>query len=90
MPINEFQCRGRVADMDLLEWLRTPRYLRTRLMMEKQPIRNLEIETVFLEISHGGALLRLPVMLMLLPKSARPLRDRTPRPAPIRTSDSRR
>lgn len=66
--------------MNLLEWLKTPHYLRTRLMMEKQPIRNLEIETVFLEISHRDALLRFPVMLMLLPKSARSSREHTPRP----------
>lgn len=66
--------------MNLVEWLRTPHYLRTRLMMERQPMRNLEIETVFLEVSHRDALLRFPVMLMLLPKRSRPSRDRTLRP----------
>ena len=66
--------------MGLVEWLKTPHYLRTRLMMEKQPIKNLEIETVFLEISHRDALLRFPVMLMLLPRTSRSSRDRNPRP----------
>ncbi|BBY00170.1 hypothetical protein [Mycobacterium seoulense] len=66
--------------MNLVEWLRTPRYLRTRLMMERQPIRNIEIETVFLEVSHRDALLRFPVMLMLLPRRVRPSRDPKPRP----------
>ncbi|BBZ74604.1 hypothetical protein [Mycobacterium paraseoulense] len=66
--------------MNLVEWLRTPRYLRTRLMMERQPIRNIEIETVFLEVSHRDALLRFPVMLMLLPRRARRSRDAKPHP----------
>ncbi|MCV7313490.1 hypothetical protein [Mycobacterium paraffinicum] len=66
--------------MNLVEWLRTPHYLRTRLMMERQPIRNLEVETVFLEISHRDARLRFPVMLMLLPRRSRPSRDQTARP----------
>lgn len=66
--------------MSLFERLKTPHYLRTRLMMEKQPIRNFEIETVFLEISHRDALLRFPVMFMLLPRSSRSLRDRSARP----------
>ncbi len=66
--------------MNLVEWLKTPHHLRTRLMMERQPIRNIEIETVFLEVSHRDALLRFPVMLMLLPRRSRPSRDRTPRP----------
>lgn len=70
--------------MGLLEWLKTPHYLRTRLMMEKQPIKNLEIETVFLEISHRDALLRFPVMLMLLPRTSRSSRDRKPRPDQIK------
>ena len=65
--------------MNLVEWLKTPHYLRTRLMMERQPIRNLEIETVFLEVSHRDALLRFPVMFMLLPKRSRSPRNRTPR-----------
>ncbi|OBH89612.1 hypothetical protein [Mycobacterium sp. E2733] len=65
--------------MNLVEWLRTPHYLRTRLMMERQPIRNIEIETVFLEISHREARLRFPVMLMLLPRRNRPSRDQIPR-----------
>jgi hypothetical protein len=65
--------------MNLVEWLRTPHHLRTRLMMERQPIRNIEIETVFLEISHRDARLRFPVMLMLLPRRNRPSRDQTPR-----------
>ncbi|UXA08873.1 hypothetical protein KXD96_12810 [Mycobacterium sp. SMC-2] len=64
--------------MNLVEWLRTPHYLRTRLMMERQPIRNLEIETVFLEISHREALLRFPVMFMLLPRRSRSSREVTP------------
>lgn len=54
--------------MNVVEWLRTPRYLRTRLEMETRPLRHLEMELVFLEVYGGAALLRLPVMCMILPK----------------------
>lgn len=76
---NGFRQRSTVTGMNLVEWLRTPHYLRTRLMMERQPIRNVEIETVFLEISHRDARLRFPVMLMLLPRRNRSPREQTPR-----------
>ncbi len=76
--------------MNLVEWLKTPHYLRTRLMMERQPMRNLEIETVFLEVSHRDALLRFPVMFMLLPTRSRPSRDRTPRPRSEQVTPARR
>ncbi|OBB63664.1 hypothetical protein [Mycobacterium sp. 852014-50255_SCH5639931] len=65
--------------MNLVEWLSAPHSLRTRLMMERQPIRNLEIETVFLEISHRDARLRFPVMLILLPRRNRSPREQAPR-----------
>ncbi|OBG59385.1 hypothetical protein [Mycobacterium sp. E3339] len=65
--------------MNLVEWLQTPRHLRTRLMMERQPIRNLQLETVFLEISHREAMLRFPVMFMVLPRRSRPAGEDTPR-----------
>lgn len=57
--------------MNLVEWLRTPRYLRTRLMMETRPLNRLEMEVVFIEVSGGNALVRLPVLFMLLPKGTR-------------------
>lgn len=79
MRCNDFRKRSTVTGMNLVEWLRTPHYLRTRLMMERQPIRNLEIETVFLEISHRDALLRFPVMLMLLPRRNRSPKEQTSR-----------
>ncbi|OBH86945.1 hypothetical protein A5681_14380 [Mycobacterium scrofulaceum] len=66
--------------MSLVEWLKSPHHLRTRLMMERQPIRNVEMETVFLEISHRDALLRFPVMFMLLPRRSGSSSERTPRP----------
>ncbi|OBG74769.1 hypothetical protein A9X03_24650 [Mycobacterium sp. E1715] len=73
--------------MNLVEWLKSPHHLRTRLMMERQPIRNIEIETVFLELSHRDARLRFPVMFMLLPRrfgsspdgSTRPDQKKLPR-----------
>ncbi len=65
--------------MNLVEWLRTPRYLRTRLMMETRPLNRLEMEIVFLEVSGGTALLRFPVMFMVLPKRPRSWRDHVPR-----------
>jgi hypothetical protein len=63
--------------MKLVEWLRTPHHLRTRLVMDRQPIRNLEMETVFLEVSHRDAQLRFPVLFMLLPRRSPSSRDRT-------------
>lgn len=48
-------------------------------MMERQPIRNLQLETVFLEISHREAMLRFPVMFMVLPRRSRPAGEDTPR-----------
>ncbi|OBJ09400.1 hypothetical protein [Mycobacterium sp. 1465703.0] len=61
--------------MNLVEWLRTPRYLRTRFMMETRPMNRLEMEIVFLEVGARDALVRLPVAFMILPKSRRPWRD---------------
>jgi hypothetical protein len=46
-------------------------------MMEREPIRNLEIETVFLEVSHRDAQRRFPVLFMLLPRRSPSSRDRT-------------
>lgn len=57
--------------MNLVEWLRTPRYLKSRLMMETKPLNRLDMEVVFLEVSRGNALLRFPVLFMLLPKGTR-------------------
>ncbi len=73
-----FRVRGRVAVMNLVEWLRTPRYLRTRFMMETRPLNRLEMEIVFLEVAARDALVRLPVAFMVLPKSPRPWRDGPP------------
>lgn len=61
--------------MNLVEWLRTPRYLRTRFMMETRPLNRMEMEIVFLEVSARDALLRLPVAFMVVPKPPRPWRD---------------
>ncbi|ABK64913.1 MULTISPECIES: hypothetical protein [Mycobacterium avium complex (MAC)] len=61
--------------MNLVEWLRTPRYLRTRFMMETRPLNRMEMEIVFLEVSARDALLRLPVAFMVVPKTSRPWRD---------------
>ncbi|BCZ25282.1 hypothetical protein MYSE111917_13225 [Mycobacterium senriense] len=61
--------------MNVVEWLRTPRYLRTRFMMETRPLNRLEMEIVFLEVAARDALVRLPVAFMILPKSPRPWRD---------------
>lgn len=61
--------------MSLVEWLRTPRYLRTRFMMETRPLNRLEMEIVFLEVAARDALVRLPVAFMILPKAPRPWRD---------------
>ncbi|GFG96756.1 hypothetical protein [Mycobacterium timonense] len=66
--------------MDLVEWLRTPRYLRTRFMMETRPLNRLEMEIVFLEVAARDALVRLPVAFMILPKTARPWRDQPSTP----------
>ena len=44
---------GTVAGMNLVEWLRTPRYLKSRLMMETRPFSRVEMEVVFLEVSGG-------------------------------------
>lgn len=66
--------------MNLVEWLRTPRYLRTRFMMETRPMNRLEMEIVFLEVSGRDALVRLPVAFMVVPKSVRPWRDRPSKP----------
>lgn len=57
--------------MNLVEWLRTPRYLKSRLMMETRPFNRVEMEVVFLEVSGGNALLRFPVLFLLLPKGTR-------------------
>ncbi|WP_374021950.1 hypothetical protein [Mycobacterium sp. HNNTM2301] len=65
--------------MNLVEWLKSPHHLRTRLMMERQPIRNVEMETVFLEISHRDAQLRFPVMFMVLPRRFGSSTERTRR-----------
>ena len=66
--------------MNLIEWLRTPRYLRTRFMMETRPLNSLEMEIVFLEVGARDALVRLPVAFMLLPKTTRPWRDQPSNP----------
>ncbi|ASL16303.1 MULTISPECIES: hypothetical protein [Mycobacterium] len=66
--------------MSLVEWLRTPRYLRTRFMMETRPLNSLEMEIVFLEVSARDALVRVPVAFMLLPKTVRPWRDQPSKP----------
>jgi hypothetical protein len=68
--------------MNLVEWLRTPRYLRTRFMMETRPLNRAEMEIVFLEIAARDALVRLPVAFMVVPKMPREWRDRKPRPEP--------
>lgn len=73
--IRYFRRTGTVAFMNLVEWLRTPRYLRTRFMMETRPLNRLELEIVFLEVAARDALVRLPVAFMLLPKAPRPWRD---------------
>lgn len=66
--------------MDLVEWLRTPRYLKTRFMMETRPLNRLEMEIVFLEVAARDALVRLPVAFMILPKTTRPWRDQPSKP----------
>lgn len=65
--------------MNLVEWLRTPRYLRTRFMMETRPLNRLEMEIVFLEVSGRDALVRFPVAFMVVPKKPRPWRDGPPK-----------
>lgn|GEM_PF-6320839 len=75
MHIRYFRRKGTVAFMNLVEWLRTPRYVRTRFMMETRPLNRLELEIVFLELAARDALVRLPVAFMLLPKTPRPWRD---------------
>jgi hypothetical protein len=74
---QQFPPQSTVAGMNLVEWLRTPRYLKSRLMMETRPLNRLEMEVVFLEVSGGKALLRFPVLFMLMPKGTR-----TPRTQP--------
>jgi hypothetical protein len=66
--------------MNLVEWLRTPRYLKSRLMMETRPLNRMEMEVVFLEVSGGSALLRFPVLVMLLPKGTRSSRTQPSHP----------
>ncbi len=66
--------------MNLVEWLRTPRYLRTRFMMETRLLDRLEMEIVFLEVSGRDAQLRVPVAFMLVPKRPREWRDKKTRP----------
>ena len=66
--------------MNLVEWLRTPRYLKSRLMMETRPLNRMEMEVVFLEVSGGSALLRFPVLVMLLPKGTRSSRTQPSQP----------
>jgi hypothetical protein len=65
--------------MNLVEWLRTPRYLRTRFMMETRPLNRMEMEIVFLEVAGRDALVRFPVAFMVVPKSPREWRDRKTR-----------
>jgi hypothetical protein len=67
--------------MNLVEWLQTPRYLKSRLMMETRPFSRLDMEVVFLEVSGGNALVRLPVLFMLLPKGTRSPRTQPSKPA---------
>lgn len=66
--------------MNLVEWLQTPRYLKSRLMMETRPFSRLDMEVVFLEVSGGNALVRLPVLFMLLPKGTRAPRTKPSKP----------
>jgi hypothetical protein len=77
---RDFRSTGKVAGMSLVEWLRTPRYLKTRLMMETRPLSRAEMEVVFLEVRGGSARVRLPVMLFFLPKGPRSSRDLTSPP----------
>jgi hypothetical protein len=72
---SDFRPTGTVAAMSLVEWLRTPRYLKARLMMESRPLSRADMEVVFLEVRGGSALVRLPVMLLFLPKANRSSQD---------------
>lgn len=70
LHLNEMQQKSRLECMNLVEWLRTPRHLRTRLEMETRPLGRLEMELVFLEVIGDSALLRFPVMCMFVPKGS--------------------
>jgi hypothetical protein len=60
-----------------LNWLATPRYLRTHLEMETRPIQQmpLELEIVYCTITKGEAVLKFPMTLMILPKGTSPVRN---------------
>lgn len=56
--------------MNLVEWLRTPRRLRTHLDMETRPLGPVEMELVFVQVSGDKALVRFPVLFMFVPKGS--------------------
>jgi hypothetical protein len=60
-----------------LKWLASPHYLRTRLDMETRPIQQmpLELEIVYCTISHGEAMLKFPVTMLILPTGSSPVRN---------------
>lgn len=58
-----------------LDWLRTPKRLPGRLEMETQRGRRLELEVVSFTMRApiaGGAVLRIPVFIMVLPRGSSP------------------
>ncbi|MCV7410728.1 hypothetical protein AWC05_02065 [Mycobacterium florentinum] len=60
-----------------LNWLATPHYLEPHLEMETRPIGHtpLEMEIVYCAFAGGGATLKFPVTMMILPAGASPVRD---------------
>ncbi|MDT5152801.1 MAG: hypothetical protein QOI01_4534 [Mycobacterium sp.] len=59
-----------------LNWLSTPRYLPGRLEMETKRGKRLELEVVSFSIRMpiaGGAMLKLPVFLMVMPAGSSPV-----------------
>jgi hypothetical protein len=59
-----------------LDWLSTPKYLPGRLEMQTQRGKRLEMEIVSLTIRvpiPGGAKLRIPVFMMIMPIGSSPI-----------------
>ncbi|BBY24017.1 hypothetical protein [Mycobacterium stomatepiae] len=60
-----------------ISWLATPHYLNPHLEMQTRPIGRtaLEMEIVSCAFAGGGATLKFPVAMLILPAGASPVRN---------------
>ena len=66
-----------------LDWLSTPKHLPGRLEMQTQRGKRLEMEIVSVAIRvpiPGGAMLRIPVFMMIMPIGSSPIEGSHARP----------